>query len=496
MAAIIGPPNAARSRSGFSTTLKEMRLRMHISESSRRAIVLWMAMFALYNANGREIGTYDSQPPKFTALAIAQHHTTALDTYVDRLPQLGERPGFVRDRHGHWRSAYPPVPGLIAGLAGLVLGSLGLWDPAAALAGPAIAKLTASALTALAVVLIYLTARRLSDPRHALLIAVGAGLGTNLWAQTSQTLWQGETAISALAAAVYLSLRGPSSTAVVAAASLALGVAATTRLQLLPAVLVVATMIAWTTGKHVATLLPLILSGTALVALNLHWFGNPLGARLQIEAASIADHFVTGSVGNPLVGLTGLLVSPSRGLLVFSPIVLVAAAGCWRLRRANSDLRWFAVAAVIQIGVYSAYSVWWGGHSYGPRLLLDVVPLLAPLAAVGLPWWTSMRSRTFVAWALLGWSVTVAATGAFVFPHERWNTSPTNVDRFHERLWDWRDPQFVRAWRAGLSPQNFQILKREAFRASRPTAAECEPLCEGTLATAGAIGLARARARD
>jgi hypothetical protein len=437
---------------------------MHISQSSRRAMVLWMAMFALYNANGREIGSYDSQPPKFTALAIAQHHTTALDTYVYSLPQLAERPGFTRDRHGHWRSAYPPLPGFVAGVAALVLRSVGVWDPAAPLAGPAIAKLTASAFTALAVVLIYLTALRLSGSRHALLIAIGAGLGTNLWAHTSQTLWQGETAILALATAVYLSLRGPSSTAAVAAASLALGVAVTTRLQLLPAVLVVATMIAWKTRKYVATLLPLMLTGIALAALNLHWFGHPFGARLQIEAASIADHFVPGSVGNPLVGLTGLLVSPSRGLLVFSPVVLVAVAGCFRLRHAaNSELRWLTVAAGTQILVYSAYSVWWGGHSYGPRLLLDVVPLLAPLAAVGLPWWTSIRSRALVAWVLLAWSITVSATGAFVFPHERWNTSPTNVDRFHERLWDWRDPQFVRAWRAGLSPQNFQILTRAAF---------------------------------
>ena len=436
---------------------------MHISEASRRAVVLWVAMFAIYNANGREIGTYDSQPPKFTALAIAQHHTSALDTSVDRLPQLGERPGFTRDRHGHWRSAYPPLPGFLAGAAALALSALGAWDPAAELAGPAIAKLTASALTAFAVALIYLTALRLSDHRHALLIAVAAGLGTNLWAQTSQTLWQGETAIAALAAAVYLSLGKPSSTATVAGASLALAVAVTTRLQLLPAVLVVTALLAWKTRKYVAVLAPLVLIGAAFAALNLYWFGHLLGARLQIEAASIADHAVTGSVGNPLVGLAGLLISPSRGLLIFSPIVLIAATGCWRLRRASAELRWFAAAAGIQILTYSAYSVWWGGHSYGPRLLLDVVPLLAPLATIGLAWWTSTRSRTVVASVLLAWSIAVSATGAFVFPNERWNTSPTNVDRFHERLWDWRDPQFLRAWRAGLSPQNFQIFRREAF---------------------------------
>jgi len=68
------------------------------------------------------------------------------------------------------------------------------------------------------------------------------------------------------------------------------------------------------------------------------------------------------------------------------------------------------------------------------------------------------------------WSVLVAATGAFSYPAERWNTSPDDVDVRHERLWDWRDPQFVRCWKTGLSPQNFDL-----FRASAPGAPDQPP---------------------
>jgi hypothetical protein len=65
---------------------------------------------------------------------------------------------------------------------------------------------------------------------------------------------------------------------------------------------------------------------------------------------------------------------------------------------------------------------------------------------------------------MLFWSVLLAGTGAFVFPNERWNSSPVDVDRHHERLWDWRDLQFQRCWTAGPDPRNFSIFSREAFK--------------------------------
>ena len=52
-----------------------------------------------------------------------------------------------------------------------------------------------------------------------------------------------------------------------------------------------------------------------------------------------------------------------------------------------------------------------------------------------------------------------AATGAFCYPNDRWNTQPVDVDLHHERLWDWRDLQITRCWRQGMSPQNFGLLE-------------------------------------
>jgi hypothetical protein len=57
-------------------------------------------------------------------------------------------------------------------------------------------------------------------------------------------------------------------------------------------------------------------------------------------------------------------------------------------------------------------------------------------------------------------SVLVQIVGAFYFPSPRdvdWNATPTDVDRAHERLWDWRDHQLVRLLRNGPVWPGFRI---------------------------------------
>jgi hypothetical protein len=99
------------------------------------------------------------------------------------------------------------------------------------------------------------------------------------------------------------------------------------------------------------------------------------------------------------------------------------------------------------------YSVWWGGHSYGPRYAADLAVPLALLAAAAFHQAPQRRAapatRALVA-TLLAWSLFVQAAGAFCYPGGDWNATPADVDRAHARLWDWRDSQIPRTIRAGL----------------------------------------------
>jgi hypothetical protein len=101
----------------------------------------------------------------------------------------------------------------------------------------------------------------------------------------------------------------------------------------------------------------------------------------------------------------------------------------------------------------ATYSCWWGGHSFGPRFWIDAVPLFALALGLGLDWaWTRCRPALALALAAATVSVAVQGIGAWCYPSS-WHGSPTNADRHHERLWDWRDSELTRCLKEGPRPR-------------------------------------------
>lgn len=440
----------------------------------RRAIALFAVMFVAYNANGRESGSTDSQAAKFLVRELVLNHTLDLNTTVAAQPLLGERAAFAKDLQGTWRPAYGVVPALIAAIPASVLHVTGLVDMGAPRAPNLIASVTAAALTAGAVVLVFLALRRHHPDPIALVTACALGLGTNYWAIVSQTLWQHECVAFGLALMLWSWWRPDPLTKrqlVIGAAGLALAGAA--RMQVAP---MVAVLILWMVHRvgWRRSLVPLSVIGIVAAAevwRNVSWFGHVLGATTGTESLHPLLQNLPGPIAEaPLWNALGLLISPSRGLLIYSPIVLIAILGLGVLfvrRRSTSELRWLALAAAVQFGVYSWYSVWWAGHTFGPRYLMDILIPLVPFGACGAAIMARHGASRFAGRLLLAASIAISTLGAFVYPHERWNTDPLNIDLHHERLWDWHDSQISRALRARPSPQNFNLLARPTVRRDR-----------------------------
>ncbi|HET6344356.1 MAG TPA: hypothetical protein VFH51_05450, partial [Myxococcota bacterium] len=172
-----------------------------------------------------------------------------------------------------------------------------------------------------------------------------------------------------------------------------------------------------------------------------------IGARIAMEKTG--DPRVWRA---PWEGLMGLLVSPSRGVLWFSPFLLLAP---WGLRGLAAqpppqrDATLFAAALGLAfLGVAATWFDWWGGWAYGYRPIVDSMPLwiLACTPAVA----RCARSRAGrVGLALaLAWSVGVQGLGAFCSDFAEWNEgSPAHphedIDRHRERLWDVADSQIL-----------------------------------------------------
>lgn len=435
--------------------------------------LVFIAVVLVYNSNGREIQSYDSQPTKYAARELALHGRLTLDAVVAGAPALGERSAFQRDRFGRYRSAYSVIPSIEAAAVAWLLHTFGLVDLRAPMAPGLVAALTASLLTAGAVALVFAAVLRRTDRRLAAVVALGLGFGTNLWPLASRSLWQLETVAFGLALALHAWWRLPDEVRArhvwIGAAGLAL--AGCARLETAPALAVLLTGLVVRLGfaKALPALILVGAAGGVLMAAQWTWFGSVLGAKMLLQTTGLAAHAVTGTVsGEPWWGALGLLFSPSRGLVVFSPIVLIpllALTMVWR-QRGSSGERWWTAAAIVQYICYACYSMWWGGHTYGPRYLVDGLVLLTPAAALGVAWVASRRCYRVVAITALAWSIAAAATGAFFYPNDRWNTDPADVDRHHDRLWEWRDSQIVRAWRRGPSPQNFDLFDRSAVRRS------------------------------
>lgn len=432
----------------------------------------WLAAFfvlvlVVFNANGREIGSYDTQSTKFTAWRLATQGDTSLDALIAEVPALGERSGFGRDARGTWRTRYPIVPALMAGIAGRLLHASGLVDLGPRYRANVLAKAYGSTMMALAAVCAAIVASRFTSRRRAMVVATALALGTGWWCTASQTVWQHETAIACamIALAAIVTADGPLAAWQLASISTLLGLSAAARLQASPVAITIGigVLVGLRDRRRCVWLLPGVVLVASVLWTNLAWFGHLLGGAAIFETLHENIHGVSGSVANPAVGMAGLLASPSRGLLVFSPWLLVAGLARWTSASPHRALlRLCAMGAFLQLVAYACYSVWWGGHTYGPRYALDALPLFVPLVALGVD---RLRRPSGLAWFAVAttWSVLVAAGGAFAYPADAWNTDPADVDRHHERLWDWRDPQFVRAWRHGLSDQDFDFFRGQVL---------------------------------
>jgi hypothetical protein len=138
------------------------------------------------------------------------------------------------------------------------------------------------------------------------------------------------------------------------------------------------------------------------VDLGIQWWrhGNPLVTGYGNESFSTPI----------LVGLTGSLFSPARGIVWSFPLVLLVPWGLlWLAQQGMKDiailLPALCVALLVEVSIWWA---WWGGYGYGLRLFVPALPVLAVIGTLGLsaisgwlrPWIAGAVFAAGLTWAL------------------------------------------------------------------------------------------------
>lgn len=145
--------------------------------------------------------------------------------------------------------------------------------------------------------------------------------------------------------------------------------------------------------------------------------------------------------------LAANLISPSRGLFVFSPFVLITLIYLKEVVaffREEKYIWLFSVWALFHLITISNFQHWWAGFSYGPRFMIDVLPafyiLLIAVFQRDKPW--SFVAKVYFYSAVIFAIIINYYQGLFNPYTMQWNREP-NIDKNHHLIWDWSFPQFL-----------------------------------------------------
>ena len=447
---------------------------------SRHAILLFFGLLVVYNLNLRQVSSHDTYASRFVPISILRDGDLILDEFVPETIKQQAGDQFFSDyfhyARGHFYDSHPPVGPLLA----LPVYALPAWIgiPARAeLIANLFSKFAASIIAALSAVVLFATAKRVvknDGLRITLFTAVSYALGTSIWSTASQAMWTHTPAVLGYAVALWALLAGHPSIAGIAAVAAAVARPATSPVVALLGLYLIHTMLMH--RKSVMDVLRFSATGlvTGLVGgLYNYWmFGNVVGGAPFRTAIWMQEFGTTDMFSGSLpIGFAGLTVSPNRGLLIFSPIIMVAIVGAikaWRLSPLSDGVllaRYSSLAVLAILLIYSKFIAWWGGHGFGPRYLTDAMPFVGLLFAFGFRPLTEKGQRNrFLRVAvavLLGYSICIQAIGAFCWPSQ-WTLNNNPPYRF--RLWDWRNTEIATCISEGpkIDPAARQLLNRFA----------------------------------
>ncbi|HSH05503.1 MAG TPA: hypothetical protein VLL52_23505 [Anaerolineae bacterium] len=386
--------------------------------------------------------------------AIIEHQTIQLDQYADAIKPISFDNNYrIWSWNDHYYNSYPLGPSLLATPYVFIMNKIG-WNMAD-IAQQIAAQNIIAALTCFAIFNIIYALCRLRLSREAsLIITTISFFGSSFISILGTAYWNMNPNLLVILITLWLILRHqqqPDNKFTPYLVGLCLFISFLCRPM--SAIFIALTLL------YLLWYNPLFFLKTSLVA------GLGLGAYLifnQIELGLwltpyYAPNYLYESAIYPTpwpLPLYGLLFSPARGLFIFTPFLLLVLIGVLRyIKEIKTPLLYFALTWIsLHIAIVSRFNHWWGGSSYGPRLLTDSLPAFVLLTIFLWPIiaskFTSKKRWLIVsAYIFLGlWGI-ILHTYVGLFGHQtplaNGDYIPPMIDEAPEHLFSWEYAPFL-----------------------------------------------------
>lgn len=346
-------------------------------------VVLFLSTFGVFAATAERHGV---DVDAYAASAEGWRMATAGKPWLDGIDVKTLQGVHAPIELGRWLSPAPNGHVVAKRMAGPVLAGLPFYwlmahdpDPSAFSLAPG--ALAASFWTAGAVALMFLALRRRVSDGLAIAGALAFAFASPTWAVSANGIWTHTVTQPALAGAAYALSRDRWW---LAGMFLGLGMLGRPHLALVAAV--VGLGLAWSRRRYaptVAIALPTVVSLAVLMVWNRWMFGIwSVGGAYDGAATGAVQGFDGGGVSAQVVNVLGFLVSPGRGLLVWTPVVLLFLPALVRSRRLLPDWSlWLLVGGLVytffQLRVnYFAGGIGFYSYRHGLELLTCLVPAM------------------------------------------------------------------------------------------------------------------------
>jgi len=413
----------------------------------KESIILWIvfSVVLLIHFKSHVITSTDSALSISTAISIIKQGNIDLDEFLkdNKIDNCYVCKGqWVK---GHFYNTYPLGSVIMAVPFVYILGETLDYDVILRYFFK-VELLVASFIIALCTLFMYLVARQYLNKMQSLLITFIFAFCTPAWSTASRALWQHGPSMLMLTITLYLFILARKKPFLAQFAGLSLAFSYLTR------------------PLDIESLV--VFTAFVLIYYKKYFFKYALWGSIILTPFFIYNSSTYGSIVPPYYKLScqlyifsketffeaffGHAISPSRGLFIFSPILLFSGYGIFLKIKSKEfkelDIFLLGIIFIHWVAV-SFFKYWWAGWSIGPRYISDIVPFFIYfLIPVFRQYFNikSIKSSLFVFLILIVLSFFINYRCANDPRAWAWNGEPVNVDNYPDRVWDWNDIQFLR----------------------------------------------------